>query len=73
MRHFSLLFQKLPLMRQALLEKQLDKIVSDAKGSIISYERWGKYDLPIRYRGYDYGVYYLMRFEVEDAQTRCLA
>lgn len=50
------------------LEKQLDKIVSDAKGSIISYERWGKYRLAYPVRGYDYGVYYLMRFEVDESK-----
>ena len=42
------------------------------KGSVISYERWGKYRLPILYRGNDYGVYYLMRFEVEDANKETL-
>ncbi len=54
------------------LEKQLDKAVHDAKGSVISYERWGKYRLAYPVRNYDYGVYYLMRFEVDDANKEAL-
>lgn len=53
-------------------EKQLDKTVSDAKGSVISYERWGKYRLAYPVKGNDYGVYYLMRFEVEDPNKEAL-
>lgn len=48
------------------LERQIDKTVNEAKGSIISYERWGKYHLAYPIRGYDYGVYFLVRFEVND-------
>ncbi len=54
------------------LEKQLDKAVTDAKGSVISYERWGKYRLAYPVRGYDYGIYYLMRFEVDEAHKEGL-
>lgn len=54
------------------LEKQLDKVVNDAKGSVISYERWGKYKLAYPVRGYDYGIYYLMRFEVDEAKKDAL-
>lgn len=50
------------------LEKNLGKAVTDAKGSIISFERWGKYQLAYPIRKNEYGVYYLMRFEVTDAQ-----
>ena len=51
-----------------LLEKNLGKAVTDAKGSVISFERWGKYQLAYQIRKNDYGVYYLMRFEVADDQ-----
>ncbi len=49
------------------VEKQFDKAVTDAKGTVISYERWGKYRLAYPIRNYDYGIYYLIRFEVDDA------
>lgn len=48
------------------VEKQLTKTVKDAKGAVISFERWGKYHLAYPIRKNDYGVYYLMRFEVDD-------
>jgi len=58
------------------LEKQLNKFVQDYKGSIISFERWGKYRLVYPVKKNDYGVYYLFRFEIpgeteliQDVQT----
>jgi len=48
------------------LEKQIDTLIRDAKGSIVEFDRWGKYRLAYPVRGHDYGVYFLMRFEVED-------
>lgn len=49
------------------IESQLEKAVQQAKGTVLSYERWGKYKLAYPVRNYDYGVYFLMRFEVADA------
>lgn len=45
------------------LESQVDRIVKDAKGSIVSFEKWGKYRLSYPIRKNDYGVYFLARFE----------
>lgn len=58
------------------LESQVDRIVKDAKGSIISFERWGKYRLAYPVRNNDYGVYFLARFEapvevVEEVKNLC--
>jgi small subunit ribosomal protein S6 len=53
----------------ATLEFQVDKLVTKFKGSIISFERWGKYRLAYPVRKNDYGVYFLVRFEVEDNKT----
>lgn len=46
------------------IESQLEKAVQQAQGTVLSYERWGKYKLAYPIRHYDYGVYFLMRFEV---------
>lgn len=46
------------------LESQLDSIVKTNKGSVISFERWGKYRLAYPVRKNDYGVYFLMRFDL---------
>jgi len=48
------------------LEFQIEKFINDAKGSIISFDRWGKYRLSYPVRGNDYGVYFLARFDVEN-------
>ena len=46
------------------LETQLDKVVRTGTGSTVSFERWGKYKLSYDINKSEYGVYYLMRFEV---------
>ena len=48
------------------IESQLEKTVHDLQGNVISYERWGKYRLAYPVRKNEYGVYFLMRFEIED-------
>lgn len=51
------------------LEFQIDKLINKFKGSVISFERWGKYRLAYPVRKNDYGVYFLIRFEAEDKQS----
>jgi len=52
------------------LETELDKLVVAEKGSVISFERWGKYKLTYPIRHNAYGVYFLIRFEVPKAITK---
>ncbi len=75
MARYETLFLTVPEItsdESSMLEKQFDRVVSDAKGSVISYERWGKFRLAYPVRRNDYGVYYLMRFEVGDTQKKAL-
>ena len=51
------------------LEKQFAEQVKKAKGSLISYDRWGKYRLAYPIRHNDYGVYFLSRFEADPANV----
>jgi len=46
------------------LEKQLNKMIEEHKGSFISFEKWGKYRLVYPVKKNDYGVYFLFRFEI---------
>ncbi|TET06710.1 30S ribosomal protein S6 [Candidatus Dependentiae bacterium] len=48
------------------LESQLDQLIKEVDGTIISFERWGKYKLAYPIRKNDYGVYFLVRFEVDN-------
>lgn len=45
------------------IEKQIDSAVRSANGSLISFERWGKYKLSFPVNRNDYGIYFLARFE----------
>ena len=56
----------------AAVEKQVDKVITDSQGKVLSYERWGKYRLAYPVRNYDYGIYYLVRFDVDDAHKDAL-
>jgi len=46
------------------LELQLDKVVKAGSGTVVSFERWGKYRLAYEIKKNEYGVYFLMRFDV---------
>ena len=48
------------------LETNIDKLLKEAKGTIISFEKWGKYRLAYPVRKNEYGVYFLARFEVDE-------
>ena len=45
------------------MESQLDRLIANAKGATLSFERWGKFKLTYPVRSNEYGVYCLMRFE----------
>jgi small subunit ribosomal protein S6 len=47
------------------IESQLDQAIKEAKGVMISFERWGKYRLAFPIKKNEYGVYFLARFEAE--------
>lgn len=51
------------------LEDRLEKTIEGFKGSIISFERWGKYRLAYPIKKNDYGVYILVRFEIAEKPT----
>ncbi len=45
------------------LETELDRLIAKAKGTVLSFERWGKFKLTFPIRRNAYGVYFLVRFE----------
>ena len=48
------------------LELELTKMIENFKGKTLSFDRWGKYRLAYPVRKNDYGVYFLVRFELSD-------
>jgi ribosomal protein S6 len=55
------------------LEKGLDALVRQFKGSIISVDRWGKCRLAYSIQKHDYGIYTLVRFELEKVEQGLMA
>lgn len=47
------------------VQKGIEALVKEAKGEVISFEKWGKCRLAYPVNKHDYGIYYLTRFEVD--------
>ena len=45
-------------------------MTKQSRGAIISFERWGKFKLAYPVQNNDYGIYFLIRFEVDDERKR---
>lgn len=54
------------------LEQVIEQTVKKFQGTLISCERWGKYRLAYPVRDNEYGVYFLIRFEVASEQNEAL-
>ncbi len=50
------------------LETLIEKTIQDAQGSVLSFDRWGKHRLAFPVRKSDYGVYFLVRFEMKKTE-----
>ena len=48
------------------IEKELVQAIEQSKGTLISFERWGKYRLAYLVNKNEYGVYFLVRFETDN-------
>jgi small subunit ribosomal protein S6 len=51
------------------LEKQLGTLIKNRKGNVLAFDRWGKFTLAYPVKKAEYGVYFLARFDVQDAQN----
>lgn len=50
----------------SMLERQLDKIVSDVQGKLDSFDKWGKYRLAYPVKKNGHGVYILARYQLPE-------
>lgn len=48
----------------SLIEKTFETVVNNAGGKISAVDRWGKYRLSYAIKKQEYGIYYLIRFDV---------
>lgn len=51
------------------LETTIEKTITNHGGSVLSWDRWGKYRLEYPIDNKEYGIYFLARFEVEQARV----
>lgn len=54
----------------SMIESQLDRLVSDAKGKLNLFDKWGKYRLAYPVNKSTNGVYMLARYEIPYEQTK---
>lgn len=54
------------------IKSHFTKVIRAHKGSMLSFDRWGKYRLAYPVNKNEYGVYFLTRFEVEADQKESL-
>lgn len=48
----------------SMLENYFEKLASEGKGKVISFDKWGKYRLAYPVKNNDYGIYILVRYEL---------
>lgn len=54
------------------LEAAVNKIIQEKQGNVLSFERWGKYRLAYPVAKNEYGIYFLVRFDIPE-KTSTLA
>jgi small subunit ribosomal protein S6 len=54
------------------IKAHFTKVIRAHKGTMLSFDRWGKYRLAYPVGKNEYGVYFLTRFEVENDQKEAL-
>jgi small subunit ribosomal protein S6 len=48
----------------SMLENFFEKITTENKGKVVSFDKWGKYRLAYPVQKHDYGIYLLVRYEL---------
>lgn len=72
MRTYEILLLTVPEITQdetKQLQSEIERLIRMVKGTVISFERWGKYALAYPVEKNDYGIYFLVRFEIEIGTT----
>lgn len=50
----------------SMIEKQLDKLVSETQGKLNSFDKWGKYRLAFPVKKNTHGVFILARYDIPE-------
>ncbi len=57
----------------AIIEQQFEDLVAQASGSMVCFDKWGKYRLAYPVQKSDYGIYVLARYRVPQGALVLLA
>ena len=52
-----------------MIENHFENLMSQAKGKLSSFDKWGKYRLAYPIKNNDYGIYVLIRYELPQEET----
>jgi ribosomal protein S6 len=72
---YEVLFLTVPTLtsdQAEMIETQCASLIKENKAFLISFERWGKYRLAYPVNQNEYGVYFLVRFEIDAAHKQAL-
>lgn len=50
----------------SMIESYFENLLSDAKGKVLAFDKWGKYRLAYPVKKNDYGIYILIRYEMPE-------
>jgi len=50
----------------SMIESFFENLLSDVKGKILAFDKWGKYRLAYPVKKSDYGIYILVRYEMPE-------
>lgn len=53
----------------SMVEREFDRIITDAKGSMTSFDKWGKYRLAYPVNGSSHGMYILARYQMPSSNV----
>lgn len=70
---YEVLFLTIPTLNAddaSTIETQFKDLISNNKGSLLSYEKWGKYNLAYEVKKHAYGIYFLTRFEIPATELK---
>ena len=53
----------------SMIEKFFEKLMNEAQGKFVAFDKWGKYRLSYPVRNNEYGVYVLARYDMPETQA----
>jgi len=72
---YEILFIEVPDItsnNESSIENQIKKVISDNKADLVKFDRWGKFKLAYTIKHYEYGIYFLIRFNVDNENKESL-